>query len=203
MHTGPERPGPPTRHHTEHTNRTSPHTRAGREGPCSWYKVNLKWLVVLKCTEQTLRVPRLTGLGGVSRLEPGPASLSAAPQPPPCLKCCSWGRVPTPMPTATPIIYQGLPRLGPLPGLTRGRTGQLCGRLVAPLGEGALGRWPEPLQGWGMAPTNLLLLCPQSLSPGASWPRPVSSPSGTWAPTPCILLLQTQIGVGAREAAAP
>lgn len=100
--------------------RTGPaHTpKARREGPRSWYKVSLKWLVVLKCTEQALRVPQLTGLGGVSRLEPGPASLSAAPQPPPCLKCCSWEWVPTPMPTATPIIYQGLPCLGPLPGLT-------------------------------------------------------------------------------------
>lgn len=144
MHTGPERPGPPTRHHTEHTNRTSPHTRAGREGPCSWYKVNLKWLVVLKCTEQTLRVPRLTGLGGVSRLEPGPASLSAAPQPPPCLKCCSWGRVPTPMPTATPIIYQGLPRLGPLPGLTWGGQGSSVVDWWPPLGREPWGGGQSP-----------------------------------------------------------
>lgn len=150
-----------------------------------------------------LRVPWLTGLGGVSRLEPGPASRSAAPQPPPCLKCCSWGRVPTPMPIATPIIYQGLPCLGPLPGLTWWQIWQLCGGLLALLGEGALGKGPEPLQRWGMAPTNLLLLCPQSLSLGALWPQPGSSPSGTWAPTPCILLLQTQVGVGAREAAAP
>lgn len=105
--------------------------------------------VVLKCIEQTLRVLWVTGLGAVSRLEPGPASLSAAPQPPLCLKCCSWGRVPTPIPTATPVISQGLPCLGPLPGLTRGPAGQLCGGLVAPLWGGGPGEVARAPAGMG------------------------------------------------------
>lgn len=56
------------------------------------------------------------------------------------------------------------------------------------------GRWPESPAGMGGhvshgsgASTNLLLLCPQSSSRAASWPLPASSPSGTLAPTPCIL----------------
>ena len=129
-----------TWHHTEHMNRMSVRAAGSRSTTNS---------VVLKCVEQTLRVLWVTGLGAVSRLEPGPASLSAAPQPPLCLKCCSWGRVPMPIPTATPVISQGLPCLGPLPGLTRGPAGQLCGGLVAPLWGGGPGEVARALAGMG------------------------------------------------------
>lgn len=140
---------------------------------------------------------RVRGLGSVSRLEPRPflshTSLSSSSGPSLARMLLPRGRRPDPHAYGhSPSPARGCTHLGPLPGLTWWRTEGSSVMHWWPLrGRGSTGGRPEPLQAWGGAPANLLLLCPQSSSPGALWPRPASLPSGTWAHIPCILPLHT------------
>lgn len=108
------------------------------------------------------------------------------------------------MPIATPIIYQGLPPGSPSWANMVADMAALVGGLLALLGRGPWGRGQSPCRDgvWHLPPSFSSAHSPYHFGG-------IVATAGQFTQwylgrlTPCILLLQTQVGVGARRGLLP